>query len=290
MRTALPLFLVVALTLTAGCETSPDATSARKAFNRLYQRYSERVHEQLLPKAESMSPAEITAEAARIWDEVIGPHRDVLDACVREILMDLDTAEPLDESRFEQVASYRRPETTAPAEEEVAKQLRWHPVQVAQTGLTNWLARHLSPRAFAVRQLLAANAALFWTAVDRDIRHPKLMLRQGPMIFLVELSRPDGYYRVESIRWLRPKGSGEGTGPGPTPGEPASGKVPASSGGETAPAETAAPASGGPAPQGAAAPAPKPASSAPEKAAPTGTPSAPAAGKTEGATPPKPAG
>ena len=82
-------------------------------------------------------------------------------------------------------------------------------------GLNNWLAPILNPNAFGLRSVMTANAGLFWEAIDSNLDHPILQLRQGPMIFIVNLSRKDDYYQVDKIRWLRPKAM---AGPPPVTG------------------------------------------------------------------------
>ena len=129
-------------------------------------------------------------------------------------------------------------------------------------GLNNWLARLLQAKSFGVRSVLTANAGLFWTALDRNIDKPKLQLRQGPMVFQVELSRVEDYYQVEKVSWFRPKLMGpvtlaqppEGTTPGEKPPE---GTTPTTTG-EKPPEKPAAKPAEKPAEKPAAKPAAKP--------------------------------
>jgi len=210
MRNVLPSLLVALLAAgLVGCKVQPAESSTEEQFEALYKQYSARFHEKMVESGKPMTPAQITAEATRIWKDVFGNHRDLLDARVEEILQDLDKAQPFDESLYVEIASTER---TQPTDEEtdriIAKQWRWNPVGVAQRTLSPWIARRLPRESFALYQLLVGNAALFWEAVDPDPSNPKLQLRQGPWIFTADLSRVDDYYLVDKIRWLRPKSLG----------------------------------------------------------------------------------
>jgi len=210
MRKALlPTLLLLLATGLIGCEGRSAEPTAKKEFQKLYREYSARFHEKMAGSAQTMKPAQITAEAARIWDTVFASHQDVVDARIKNILQDLGDAEPFNEEMYVEIASGER---VQPTDDQptgiVAKQFLWNPVGAAQMALNNWLARLLGPKAFGLRRLLTANAGLFWEAVDRDIDHPKLQLRQGPMIFTVNLTRQTDFYRVDKVRWLRPKSMG----------------------------------------------------------------------------------
>jgi hypothetical protein len=211
-----------------GCQKPDDESATTKEFRKLYEEYSNRFHEKMVGSAETVTPAQIYAEASRIWDEVFAGHRDVLDARVKEILADLDDAQTLDETQYVKVREGERPE---PTEDEAAamtaKQLFWNPVRTAQMGLSRWLSQLLRREQYALRRLLISNAGLFWKAADRNIDAPVLHLKQGPLVFSVTLSRQEDYYQVEKIRWLRHKAMGpigipeedEEGGAAPTPGQ-----------------------------------------------------------------------
>lgn len=222
MRKALLGVLAAALAVAMGCQEADSGKSASEAasgksasekeFQDLYKQYSTRFHEKMVTSAEGMQPVQITAEAARIWDDIFAGKQAVLDARVKEILADLEPAPALDENNYLEVASSTRKDVEEGAEEApkgiVLKQFLWNPVGAAQMALNNWLSRLLSPQSFGVRSVLTANAGLFWEAVDRSIDKPKLMLRQGPMVFIVDLSHKDGYYQLDRVRWMRPKSMG----------------------------------------------------------------------------------
>jgi hypothetical protein len=208
-KVLLPLTLSLLAAL-AGCQAPSGESATEKEFEALYREYSARFHEKMVGgAAENMQPAQITAEAARIWNDVFGPRPDLLQARVREILAELDDAPPYNEAEYIEVRSDERP---PPTDEQpqgiVVKQFLWNPVGAAHMALNNWLSRLMQPKSFALRQLLTVNAHLFWEAVDRNIDKPVLQMRQGPLIFLVDLTRVDDYYRVDKVRWLRPKSMG----------------------------------------------------------------------------------
>ena len=223
------LAILMALT-TVGCEPGkqdPSKTSAEKQFEDIYKQYSARFHEKMVGEAETLQPAQVMAEASRIWEDVFGPHQNLLKKRAEEILASLDTAKPFDEDLYLEVASGTRVEPPADQPKGVIlKQFLWSPIGAAQMGLNHYLARLLQPQSFGVRSVLTANAGLFWEALDRNIDRPKLVQRQGPMLYVVEVSRaPEGYYQVEQIRWLRPKSMGPMQLPeqAPAEGQPATG-------------------------------------------------------------------
>jgi hypothetical protein len=147
----------------------------------------------------------------------------------------------------------------------IPKQLYWNPIVAAQIELNNFLARLLEQKSFGMRTIMSLNAPLFWETQDRNVNSPKLCLRQGPMIYIVDLTRKDDNFQVEKIRWLRPKSMG------PLSPPPAAGQPPATPGTpapETPAPETPAPAVPAvPTPPAAALPA-TPAPAAPAPAAP----------------------
>jgi len=239
------LVILVAFGL-GGCRKAGTESAAKKEFKQLYEQYSHRFHEKMIEDAKGKTPAQITTEAARIWDEVFGSRQDVLDARIKEMLAELGDAEPFDESLYIEIASGER---VQPTDEQpagtVVKQFLWNPVGTAQMALNRWLARLLQPQSFALRRLLTANANLFWKAVNRDINRPVLQLRQGPLVFVVSLSRDKDYYKVEKVRWLRPKSMGpigitdegkEGATPSADEGATETPTAPESAGEKAAPA------------------------------------------------------
>jgi len=247
--------------IVAGCSSPPTPpANTDKEFEKLYKEYSARFYENMTTKPEEgLTPAQITADASRIWEEILGTQKDLLKRRAEESLKKLDTATPVQEDLYLEVRSGTRKEPPAgqsqlPAE----KQFFWNPITTAQIALDNWLGYLLEQRSYALRSVMLVNAQPTWEALDRNIDHPKLLLRQGPMLFLLDLSRKDDYYQADKIRWLRPKSMG------PLPGMP---EAPAAG---TPPAGVPAPGTPAPAPGTGAStpPAPaKPAAKAPEKPA-----------------------
>ncbi|MBM4018695.1 MAG: hypothetical protein FJ288_10275, partial [Planctomycetes bacterium] len=75
-----------------GCgDTGAGKTETEKEFQKLYKQFSARFYEKMTTQAEALQPIQVTAEAARIWDEVFSPHRALVAKRVEEILKELDT-------------------------------------------------------------------------------------------------------------------------------------------------------------------------------------------------------
>jgi hypothetical protein len=246
MRKLLVCVLTVAwATAIIGCGDTGGKTDTEKEFLKLTKQYSARFYEKMTTQAETMQPVQVTAEAARIWDEVFSPHKALLGKRVQEILNDLDTCPPIQEDLYNEVASGARVDPPADQPQGIVlKQFLWNPIGAAQMGLNNWLARLLQQQSFGMRSVMAANAPMFWEVTDRNVEHPKLVLRQGPMLYTVDLTHKDDYYQVDSIRWLRPKSMGPVVMPTP----PADAQPPAAAGTLPPAPETLPPAATPPAP------------------------------------------
>ena len=242
MRKLLVCVLTVAwATAIIGCGDTGGKTDTEKEFLKLSKQYSARFYEKMTTQAETMQPVQVTAEAARIWDEVFSPHKALLTKRIQEILTDLDTCPPIQEDLYNEVASGARVEPAADQPQGIVlKQFLWNPIGAAQMGLNNWLARLLQQQSFGMRSVMAANAPMFWEVTDRTVDRPKLVLRQGPMVYTVDLSRKDDYYQVDKIRWLRPKSMGPVVMPTP----PADAQPPAAPGTLPAAPATLPPAAG----------------------------------------------
>lgn len=225
-KVLLGLVMAAWVVMASGCgEPSTGKSATEKKFEDLYKQYSARFHEKMTTDAEKMTAEQITAEATRIWDDVFGSQKDLLRQRVEEILADLDTAAPINENDCVEVASGSRVEPGLDLSQgAIPKQFLWNPVAAAQMGLNNWLSRLLQPKSFGLRSVLLANAGLFWEVLDRNVDHPRLLLRQGPMLYVVEVSRQGDYYQMEKVRWLRPKSMGPAT----LPKEPPEGVIPTS--------------------------------------------------------------
>ena len=86
MKKALLAVLAVAWAVLAlGCVSDGGKSATEEEFQRLYKEYSVRFHEKMVGTAETMKPVQITAEAARIWDETFAGKEKGLK--VREIII-----------------------------------------------------------------------------------------------------------------------------------------------------------------------------------------------------------
>ena len=201
---------------------APDDAAVKKEFDRLYQDYARRFHAKMIAEGESLRPEQITVMAAVMWEQVFGPRKDIVRARAEMILKDLQDAEPISEHLFFEVAGASRTAPVAtPPSGLIAKQFAWSPVGIAQKGLEEWLVRLLTPLSLTVRQAVLANAGLTWQVLNRDADAPVLVQRQGPMLYIVRLSRHDDYYQVDGVRWLRPKTMGPIIVPPAEPAPPA---------------------------------------------------------------------
>jgi hypothetical protein len=206
---------------------APDEAAVKKEFDRLYQDYSRRFHSRMVTEGEMNKPAQIMTEGAKLWDQVFGPHKDIVRARADGILKELEDSEPVSEHLFHEVASVSRPSSAPdPQGMLIAKQYVWSPAAAAHKGLEDWLARMLTPTSLETRRLLLENAGLSWQVLKRDAEAPVLVQRQGPMLYTVSLSRQDDYYRVEAMRWLRRKTMGPVIPPPPPAPAPAAGAAP----------------------------------------------------------------
>jgi hypothetical protein len=188
--------------------SAPAAPSdTQEQFNRLYRQFSDRFHEKMIRMAEDLTSAEIAAAAAALWHEVFAGRQDLLSRRSRELLAQLGGAPSIDESQYYEVLSKSFDAVEAnPAP--APPHLVWSPIGAAAYYLDKTLSAVMCKSALETRAQLLANAQLTWEAIDRDLAKPRLVQRQGPVMFLVDLSRKDDGYRVDKIRWLRPKAMG----------------------------------------------------------------------------------
>ena len=212
----------------SGCSSAPTSTSdTDKEFQKLYKQYSARFYEKVtFQQVPNMTPQQVTAEATRVWDEIFGPHKDLLRRRVEETLKNLETAQPPQEDLFEEVFAWNRNEPPASQPAPLPpKQFLWNPIGAAQGVLAESLARLFAPPSAGIHAVMTANGGILWEALDRNLDHPKLLAREGPLLFLVDLTRVDDYYQVDKLRMLQPKSS-HLFSPTPTPPPAASGTAP----------------------------------------------------------------
>jgi hypothetical protein len=192
--------LTVCVLVAAGCSDRQEAN--RKQFEDLYKQYSDRFHEKMAAEHGQMTMSQVAVEAARIWNSVFDEHKDIVRRRAEDILRDLRDAPAIDEKEYNQVVQASPPEKEI-EEGIVLKQFLWNPVGAAQDYLNNLFTKVLQPADQTRQVVLTSHATIFWLAVDRNPERPKLMLRQGPWVFLVDLSRRDDYYYVDKLRWLQ---------------------------------------------------------------------------------------
>lgn len=222
MKKALLCLVAASAVIILGCSGSgPGAqTSSEKEYGKLYKQYSAKFHEKMAKDADTMRADEIAAQAIRIWDETFGPHKAILKQRAAEILKELDAGPPIVEggeksggdqtctiggTLYIEIARIGRNLSAAQPTEGVMKHLLWNPLNAAQMSLNFWLNTILPPRVMAMRTLTSSHAGLTWEVADPNPDKPKLVLRQGPVVFTVDLSRVDDYYQVDQMRMLRPK-------------------------------------------------------------------------------------
>jgi len=205
-----------------GCSSSgpqPSSSSA-KEFGKLYKQFADRFHDKMAEEGDALKAEQATAEASRLWQETFGPRKALLKQRCEELLNDLEPAPAIVESAekvdgqlsctvggkvYTEIASISRAPNSDQPETAVPKHLMWNPMSAANMALNNWLTVLLDQRAMAVRSFTSSHASLTWEALDKNVDKPRLVLRQGPAIFLVDLSRADDYYRVDKMRWLKAK-------------------------------------------------------------------------------------
>lgn len=225
MKRILLCVVAAAWTLAAiGCSPSDTQLSAsEKEYNRLYKQYADRFHDKMAKEGDAPKPEQMAAEASRLWEETFGPHKALLKERAGELLKTLDSAPAIIENAekvdglpaatiggtvYLEIATISRAPESAEAKVDVPKHLLWNPLNAAQVALNNWLMVILDQRTLGMRSLATNYASLTFEARDRSADTPRLVLRQGPSVFLVDLSRVDDFYRVDKIRWLKAKTAG----------------------------------------------------------------------------------
>ena len=236
----------------AGCSEGGGKTASEKQFEDLYKQYSARFYDRVTLDTNLM-PNQITPEAARIWDEVYGPHKALLTKRSDEELKNLDAAPTVTEStetvndkpvkvytvggtQYNEVFNWKYDPNTPPPSI-VPKQFLWNPISAAFWNTNDILSQIIDPASRVARQIEMGNANLFWQAIDRNVEKPRLLLKQGPLIFLVDLVHKDDYYQATMIQMLVSKSVGPlAVRPGGTAAPAATGQSPATT--EMPPAAT----------------------------------------------------
>jgi hypothetical protein len=247
MRYALLALAMAAAWAATGCDGGPPpepAETPRPAgdptedeFLELYRQYSARFHDKVTTRLEGMNTPQMAAEALQIWEDVFASHKDLLAERCRAILDELQPAPDLDMAQYVEVASVTRPEDEQRDEDKVVlKHALWSPVNAAAMGVNNFIARLFTATYVAKRSEALSQARVFWEAIDPDVDNPALMLREGPLVFTVKLSRMTDYYRVDEIKFFWPKALGKiqviQQGAPPGTGETPGGDAPAPEEGE----------------------------------------------------------
>jgi len=210
----LACLLAIALVAVPGCGNTTRfaephammaAPEAKAAFERLHKEYAARLGEKLASSAQNLSPGDIRSEALQTWDAVFGAHKDVLRAYAAELLNQLDAAPAIQENLYA-VCMDVRPGIDIPDPMESGafmKPVFWNPLNTANEEM-----RLIFTSLPKKDQASILAKAVSWAqppleAVDRNVDHPKLMVRAGPLVFLIDLGRKkDSYYEVDRVRWL----------------------------------------------------------------------------------------
>ena len=181
------------------------APKAKAEFEKLHKEYTARLSGKLASADQNLSPSDIRSEALQTWDAVFGARHDVLRAYAAELLNQLDAAPAIQENLYA-VCMDVRPGIDIPDPMESGafmKPVFWNPLNTANEEMSlvfNGLGNK-DHAAILAKAVSWAQPAL--EAVDRNVDRPKLMVRAGPLVFLIDLSRKeDSYYEVDRVRWL----------------------------------------------------------------------------------------
>jgi hypothetical protein len=207
---------VLALVAVSGCghttmqaapPAEPVVPKAKAEFEKLHKEYTARLGEKMASvAARNLSPSDIRSEALQTWDAVFGAHQDVLRAYAAELLNQLDAAPAIQEDLYA-VCMDVRPGFDIPDPMESGafmKPVFWNPLNTAneEMSLVFTSLPNKDQASILAKAVSWAQPAL--EAVDRNVARPKLMVREGPLVFLIDLSRKeDSYYEVDRVRWLR---------------------------------------------------------------------------------------
>lgn len=222
MKRAMPasLFLLIAV-LCLG-QTSQPAKETPSA-DEVLKSYAQRVHAEVLPRANELRHEEIIQLTGNIAAEVLAPHRNLLFekskseiAQLPKLAVDLssgwDTVAEVDGGIIDSgFGSKLSRSTSQPATQPVAKDAIlllyfWNAKSAANTTRTQMLVWHSGSKEYGQRAMIEALARPLVYAVNADPQAPVIAIETGADVFVVSLKHTDkGYYLDEKVQWLRKK-------------------------------------------------------------------------------------
>ena len=195
-----------------------DAVSADDVL----KSYTQRVHAEVLPRANELRHEEIVQLAGKIAAEVLAPHKDLLFAKAKAELFELPKLTVDLSNGWETVAeaeggviasgfgpelsrSTSQPGTTEPVNKDAILLLYfWNAKSAAYTIRTQMLVRHSGPQEYGQRAMIEALARPLVSAVNADPQAPAIAIQTGADVFVVSLKHTDkGYYVDDKVQWLR---------------------------------------------------------------------------------------
>ena len=194
-------------TMQAAPPSEPAAPKAKAEFEKLHKEYTARLGEKLASTAaRNLGPGDIRSEALQTWDAVFGARQDVLRKYAAELLNQLDAAPAIQEDLYA-VCMDVRPGFDIPDPMESGafmKPVLWNPLNTANEEMSLIFTSLPDKDQASILAKAVSWAQPALEAVDRNVDHPKLMVREGPLVFLIDLGRKeDSYYEVDRVRWLR---------------------------------------------------------------------------------------
>lgn len=222
MKRTVTASLVLLVAVLCLGQTSKPAKETLSADDVL-QSYAQRVHAEMLPRANELGDEEIIQLAGNIAAEVLAPHKDLLFAKAKAELAELpkftldltkgwDTVAEVDGSIIRnEFATELGPSTSEPATAPVNKDAIlllyfWNAKSAAYTIRTQMLVRHSGPKEYGQRAMIEALARPLVYAVNADPQAPVIAIQTGADVFVVSLKHTDkGYYVDDKVHWLRKK-------------------------------------------------------------------------------------
>jgi hypothetical protein len=229
MKKSLVVAIVVTMGLVmAGC-SGGGSSATEKEFQKLQRQYSDHFYELMGFQTGAMTIANVFHEGDRVWGEVFSSHGDLVKRRAGEILAALDTstakesqeknekadAEPVAILTINGVDYISLATYSAPDKADIYRQIQWNPLNVANVGAN--IMRVGLRQDMNVLGILMENGGVLWEALDKNAEKPRLLLRQGPLAFTVDLLRVDDYYKLSKVRLFRQKSMGPLQLPSGTP-------------------------------------------------------------------------